>query len=552
MKHASQKRIVTWLLLPASLVLAMTAATAAKDQGHGGSKNRTAIVETDKGAVKGYSDNGMDVFLGIPFAAPPVGQLRWQPPQPAARWRKTLDAVAFGDKCVQGDFGLFSTAGGSEDCLYLNVYTPKGASENDKRGDSDKNHGKGGSKPVMVWIYGGGLRTGDTNSYDPSKLVKQGDVVFVSIGYRVNIFGFLAHPAIDSEGHPTSNYGIMDQQAALKWVQRNIRQFGGDPKNVTIFGESAGASAVYYNVISPTAKGLFQKAITESTGWTDIDPDYAHATARGLALAAAVGCGSDASPQTANCLRSVSTQAIINSSYVNAGPVRVLDGTILTINAVEALETGQFNKVPTILGTNRDEFTWFVAATEMATGVPLTADGYTATIQSSFGADAPAVLANYPLSDFPYPSNALAAVQTDSTWPCQSRRIALRFLTEHKVPVWAYAFADRTAPAYDPPVSFFYWAGHTFELQYLFKGFHGAAGTPHALNRAQEKLSDDMVSYWTEFARTGDPNSRGSPYWPRYTQKYDNYQLLDLPRPRVTLTFAELHKCGFWDALAGE
>jgi len=559
MTREYRKLIAALVLLPASFVLAMTAIVAANGNKHHTAKHhtakhRTAVVTTDKGPVRGISDNGMDEFLGIPFAAPPVGPLRWQPPQPAARWHHTLDTVAFADKCVQGDFGLFSTAGGSEDCLYLNVYTPKGASEQDKgRSQHSKKHGKDDLKPVMVLIYGGGLRTGDTNSYDPVKLVTQGDVVFVSVSYRVNIFGFMAHPALDTEGDPTSNYGIMDQQAALKWVQRNIRQFGGDPKRVTIFGESAGASSVYYNIISPTAKGLFQRAITESTGWTDIGSDYSAATARGLEFAAAVGCGSDASAVTADCLRSVSTQEIIDSSFVTRSPVRVLDGKILTINAVEAIQTGQYNHVPVIIGTNRDEFTWFISFTERETHVPLSAADYVSTIESSFGANAPAVLALYPVSDYPNPSNALSTVQTDSTWPCQSRRLAVKPMTQQGVPVYAYTFTDRTAPYYFPEVSFNYWAAHTLELQFLFKEFKGAGGTLNKpLSRAQERLSDDMVSYWTEFARSGNPNSRQTPYWPRYTQKYDNYQKFDLPRARTTLTFAAQHKCDFWDGLASQ
>lgn len=402
----------------------------------------------------------------------------------------------------------------------------------------------------MVLIYGGGLRTGDTNSYDPNKLVRQGNVVFVSMGYRVNIFGFLAHPALDTEGDPTSNYGIMDQQEALRWVQRNISQFGGDPNNVTIFGESAGASSVYYNVTSPTAAGLFHRAITQSTGWTDINPDYSAATQRGLEFAADVGCGSDASPATAACLRSLSTQDIIDSSYVTRGPVRVLDGQILTINAGEAIETGQYNSVPLIIGTNRDEFTWFVSFAERATGEPLTAEGYVETIENSFGANAPAVLDEYPLEDYPNPSNALAAVQTDSTWGCSSRRIAIKPLTEQGVPVWTYTFTDRTAPFYFPPVSFFYWAAHTLELQYLFEGFRGTAGELNKpFSHAQQKLSDDMVSYWTEFARKGDPNSPQTPDWARYMLESDNYQKLDLPAPSPFLGFADQHKCQFWDAL---
>jgi para-nitrobenzyl esterase len=354
----------------------------------------------------------------------------------------------------------------------------------------------------------------------------------------------VSFPAIDNGQDLRANYGIMDQQFALKWVQQNIAQFGGDPKNVTIFGESAGASSTYYNVISPTANGLFQRAITESTGWTDISP-YNVALARGQQFAAAVGCGIDASPATAQCLRSLSTQAIIASGFVDRGPIRTLDGKILTVNTQSAISTGQFNKVDLMIGTNRDEFTWFNAINELTTGVVLTSDAYEMNIQLTYGTNAPLVLQKYPVTEYETPSNALSAVQTDSSWPCQCRR-AIRLLRAY-VPVWGYLFNDRTAPTYMPPVSFPYKAGHTSEIQYLFKDFHGATGVVRPLSPAQSKLSRTMVSYWTSFARTGNPNSPTTPDWP--LDLHDNYQLLELPNARPTLEFSTIHNCDFWDSL---
>ncbi len=500
---------------------------------------RTDVIMTTGGPVRGFIDDGMSKFLGIPYAAPPVGDLRWRAPQVHASWTTPLDAVAFGNTCVQNNtFVVFSAPSSTEDCLYLNVFTPKGG------GQSLGNQKKPHLKPVMVWIYGGGLSNGGTNWYDPSYLVNQGDVVFVSMNYRLNILGFFSHPAIDSGQDLRANYGIMDQQAALKWVQQNISQFGGDPKNVTIFGESAGASSTYYNVISPTAKGLFQRAITESTGWTDIST-YDVALTRGKQFAAAVGCGVDASPQAAQCLRSLSTQVIIDSGFVARGPIRTLDGTILTINTQEALASGQFNKVDLMIGTNRDEFTWFNAINELTTGVILTPDAYEMNIQLTYGTNAPLVLQKYPVSNYETPSNALSAVQTDSSWPCQCRR-AIKLLREY-VPVWGYLFNDRTAPTYMPPVSFPYKAGHTSEIQYIFKDFHGATGVIRPLSPHQQKLSRTMVSYWTAFARTGNPNSPNTPDWPLDVQ--DNYQLLELPKPGSTLELSHIHNCDFWDSL---
>jgi len=284
-----------------------------------------------------------------------------------------------------------------------------------------------------------------------------------------------------------------------------------------------------------------------------LSEDYAGATARGVEFAAAVGCGSDSSAATADCLRSLSTQDIIASGFVDRGPFRVIDGTILSINTAEAIESGQFNKTPVMVGSNRDENTWFYSFTERDTGVVLSAADYPAAVEASFGvANAPSILAEYPLSDYPNPSNALTSAQTGNGFGCQPRRRGIKKLVAH-VPVWAYTFTDRTAPNYFPPVSFNYWAAHTLELQFLFKEFKGAGGTLNKpLSHAQERLSDDMVSYWTQFARTGNPNSRRTPYWRNYKLANDNYQRLDLPRPSHFLGFAEQQKCDLWDALSGE
>jgi para-nitrobenzyl esterase len=542
--------------MPAKTVSAITlAAIAAVSSAIAGGTHdykhepRTDVVHTKEGPVRGFKIKDVDIFLGIPFAAPPVGNLRWQPPQPVAPWRRTLDTTEFGNRCVQTNtFGVFAAVSDKEDCLYLNVFAPSSKGHDN---DDDDDHGhKHKLKPVMVWIYGGGLFDGSTNEYDGSKLARDGDVVFVSMNYRLNIMGFISHPALDTESDANTNYGIMDMQAALRWVQRNIRQFGGDPDNVTIFGESAGGTAVYFNMISPAAKGLFHRAIAHSPAYAATQATYAAGVVRGQEFAAAVGCGSDASAATAACLRAVPIQKIIDSGFPGRGPVRALDGKILTINMGEAFATGNFNKVPVISGNNRDEQTWFLGMTELNSGTVLTAANYPAAVNTAFGAVVgPQVLTQYPLSNYPNPSNALAAAQTDRGFACGTRR-ANRLLAQH-VPTYGYLFADRTAPFYFPPVSFNYWAAHTLELEYIFANFKGATGVFKPLNRAQSKLSDDMVSYWTTFARTGNPNSRKTPDWDRYTLDKDNYQLLDLPKPRGTLQFSTIHKCDFWTSIDG-
>jgi para-nitrobenzyl esterase len=269
----------------------------------------------------------------------------------------------------------------------------------------------------------------------------------------------------------------------------------------------------------------------------------AAAQTRGLEFGTALGCRD----QTAACLRSKSVQEIIAkaSTFVSGIPVQALDGTVLTRNMGEAFATGQFNKVPVIMGTNLDERTWFIGQTELASHVPLSTAAYPA--QLGGGRNAALIQAEYPLSRYRNPSEALSAATTDSRFACGTRR-GLRLLTQ-QVPTWAYEFRDRTAPFYFSPVSFEYGAAHTLEIQYLFPLFKGITGTPKPLNPAQQRLSDQMVRYWTIFARTGDPNSGEKPYWPTYKADRDNYQAMQLPAAEEVLDFSEVHKCAFWDSL---
>jgi para-nitrobenzyl esterase len=215
-------------------------------------RQQTRVVHVADGDVEGSAADAVDQFLGLPYAAPPVGDLRWKPPQAPARWTGTLQATKFANTCAQQQRGVFAAPSKSEDCLYLNVYAAHAAGVPATK------------QPVMVWFHGGGLFSGESNDYDGSKLVQRGHVVVVTLNYRVGVFGFLSHPAINGEGHPAINYGIMDQQLALKWVQKNIAAFGGDPDNVTIFGQSGGGTAVMANLVSPLSKGLFHRAINES------------------------------------------------------------------------------------------------------------------------------------------------------------------------------------------------------------------------------------------------------------------------------------------------
>src|SRR6516225_677645 len=282
-----------------------TAVAAAAHGGWGGAP----IVRTDDGAVRGMTTGTVDEFLGIPYASPPTGNLRWRPPVPPAPWWGVRDATAFAPSCPQPPSrsvpGPFS-----EDCLYLNVYT-----SGLPGGDQDyrwRNGGDDGGLPVLVWIHGGGLTQDAGRDYDPAKLAADG-VVVVTINYRLGALGFLAHPALASwPGGPAGNYGLMDQQAALRWVRDNIGQFGGDPRNVTIAGESAGGLSVLAQMVSTGARGLFQKAIIESGSFALNQRPLATAEASGEAFATAAGCPGQTA-QTAQCLRNLPVTNLVNT-----------------------------------------------------------------------------------------------------------------------------------------------------------------------------------------------------------------------------------------------
>jgi len=474
------------------------------------------------------SAGAADEFLGIPYAAPPVGALRWRPPQPAARWSGVRDATQFAPHCAQSasPFGQAST---SEDCLYLNVLTPPGGTRANHR------------LPVMVWIHGGALVTGESNDYDPAKLVSNNAIV-VTINYRLGALGFLAHPALASHpGGPSGDYGLMDQQAALRWVQRNISQFGGDPRNVTIFGESAGGLSVLSQLASPGARGLFAKAIVESGAYNLTQAPLATAEAAGEAFATSAGCAS----QTAACLRSLPVATIL-ANQTATGYTPDIDGRVLTQSIGTALSSGQFNRVPVIDGTNHDEWRLFVAESELE-GAPVTAANYQSMIASTLQvtpAIAAVIAAQYPLSAYPSPSVALGAVGTDAIFACPA--LTVDNSVSVYVPTFAYEFNDENAPELSlPPVSFPYGAAHASELQYLF-------GLPNAvpLSSAQQQLAAAMQGYWTNFAKRGFPSSFGEPLWPHFDSVGQRMISLVPPQPQVETDFAAEHNCAFW-ALAG-
>jgi para-nitrobenzyl esterase len=486
------------------------------------------VVSTAGGTLRGTTAGRTDEFLGIPYAAPPVGPLRWQPPQPAAAWTRIRDATAFAPHCPQPPSG-FGVASTSENCLYLNVFTPAGA------------RAGGRGLPVMVWIHGGAFITGESDDYNPAGLVRHG-VIVVTVNYRLGALGFLADTALASHpGGSAGNYGLMDQQAALRWVQANIGQFGGNPRNVTLSGESSGGLSVLSQLVSPVARGLFSRAIVESGTYDMTQATLATAETAGQAFAAKVGCAS----QSAACLRALPVSTIVDNEDF-AGYKPDLDGTVLTQSIGPALASGQFNRVPVINGTNRDEWRLFVASEQLAGAPPVTAANYQASIASLLGVSAgtaAAVAAEYPLSAYSSPPVALGAVGTDEIFACPALTVDVT-LSKY-VPTYAYEFNDRNAPErYLAPLGFPYGAAHESEVQYLFS----LANTPFpgVLTPSQQRLAAAMKQYWTTLAKTGSPDSSAVPWWPRFDATRPQLLSLVPPRPQVETGFAAEHHCTFW------
>jgi para-nitrobenzyl esterase len=540
------------------------------------------VVQTNEGPVQGFQTKGITEFLGIPYAAPPVGNLRWRPPVAHARWKGVLHATAFGSNCPQNQNHIFAGPVNltDEDCLFLNIFTPAVDNRRVKL-------------PVIYWIHGGGNFEGESTDYDGSKLAAQGHTVVVSINYRLGPLGWLAVPALDSEGHLFGNYGLLDTQFGLKWVKQNIANFGGDPDNVTIGGQSAGSFDVEGNLVSPLAKGLFQRAILESL--VTETQNLQTAEASGTTLANSLGCGTangdTTNSQIAACLRAVSVQQITISA--DRGSL-IGDGTILplqptTVSPTQpgglylAFQSGNYNHVPIISGNVEDEANFGLAVSEYNSqrittpGIPFAPGGtqtpYSATQFASAIAAFPTtvtaftspltvqdyVAAHYPLisSTPPGPQVSDDRLSSDES-ECQQHRINRVIATgPSPSPLYAYEFDDRTAPDYFPPlVDFVSLAYHTSDIQYLFPHFHGGPVPPSiatSLNTKQEILSDQLVAAWTNLAWAGNPNGTRNFPWPRYQgSKSSSSYLLENIAPsglsrQTDAQFVAAHNCNFWD-----
>lgn len=473
--------------------LCALAAGCASTSVHGRLDGPVAI---EGGLVQGAVEGDLHVFRGVPFAAPPIGDLRWRPPAPAERWEGVRESVAFAPECTQNAGGGVE---GEEDCLYLNIWSPaESATER---------------LPVMVWIYGGGFGGGSTSDprIDGSALARRG-VVMVSVAYRVGPMGFLAHPDLSAESqHGVSgNYGILDQIAALEWVERNIGAFGGDPERVTIFGESAGAIAVSQLAASPLAQGLFDGAISESGGsFGTVVPRGAFgenmqplsaAEADGVAFADSVGASS------VEDLRAMSAEDIQVAARGKPGlGWPVTDGVVIPDNQYTLYEEGRFNDVPVLIGFNSDDGESFVRT--------VTPEGYPAYVAERFGFLTNHILTAYP-ADRPEGARRSARdLARDLSFGWHTWAWAELQSRNGEGDVFLYYFDQR--PPYPPDSRFADVEGapHASEIIYVFENLETET---FAWRPEDRQISEAMAIYWTNFAKTGDPNSAGLPAWPAY------------------------------------
>ncbi|MGP8239554.1 MAG: carboxylesterase/lipase family protein [Limisphaerales bacterium] len=461
--------------------------------GSGIAQQQPAPVKVEQGLLQGTAENGLTVYLGIPFAAPPVGDLRWRAPQPAAKWDGVRQANKFGPSPIQGT-GMGQNM--SEDCLYLNVWTPAKSARD--------------RIPVLVWIYGGGFTAGATSdpSYNGAKLAGKG-VVFVSIAYRVGQLGFLAHPELSAEttNHVSGNYGLLDMIAGLQWVRKNIAAFGGDPDKVTIFGESAGGIAVSELCASPLAKGLFQGAMSESGG--SFGPPrpttfpgenlkrLSDAERAGEAYVKSAGVSSISE------LRKIAPDKLpAGRGLGSAWPI--IDGWVIPDDQYNLYAAGKYNDTPILVGYNSDEGATF--------SPPRTPEAYFTNVTARYGPFADELLKAYPVGSNSVPKTARDLTR-DAAFGWQTWTWARLQSETGKSKVFYYYFDQHPEyPEGSPRAG--YGSPHGMEVAYVFQ--HLNPQSPRT-TQADLEISDAMATYWTNFAKHGDPNGEGVPDWPAFS-----------------------------------
>lgn len=508
------------------------------------------LVRVKSGLLRGIVTNNVVTFLGVPYAAPPVGPLRWSAPRPAAGWEGIREARKMATPSAQGVPGT-ANVNTNEDCLYLNITAPREGANR-------------GLKPVMVWLHGGGFSAGTGNSYDPHRMVIAGDVVVVTVQFRLNIFGYFGYPGLKGSG----TFGLQDQQAALRWVKVNIAAFGGDPGNITLFGESGGAIAACAQMTSPQAKGLFQKVILQSGAATTSWPRNAanlgpigsfwrpveEVEKAGVEFALKNGIfGDKGAHEAIQRLRALPASTLLTHSgeFASAG----YGEGILPRHPAVALKEGYFNSIPVLSGCTSNEGRGLASGMQLkAGGQPMTEGQYRALLIQAFGSRIPEVEAHYSRADYSTPALVWSAIYTDRMFV--SPQFAAARAMAKRGPVYAYEFTDANSPGLIPFLPGFpSGASHSGELPFLFDLDNGpidiTTGKLIPLSGEQKRLAEIMIRYWTQFAREGNPNTPGTPVWPRFdpTMKRVGVQTLGsgpngiAPNDRVP----EAHQCEFWE-----
>jgi para-nitrobenzyl esterase len=483
-------------------------------------------VHVSDGWLRGTVSQGVREFFDVPYAAPPV---RFAPPLPARPWNGVRSAKAHGPACVQFQpMGLPAGQVTSEDCLYLDIYTPAGA--------------RSGSRlPVLFWIHGGNFTQGSGVFYGGQRFASLTNTIFVSINYRLGVYGFLALPQLAASPQGTGNYGLLDQIAALKWVRSNIAAFGGDAHKVTIDGQSAGSGSVCDLLASPLAAGLFQRGIMESGPCTTVAPaSLQDSEGTGEEFAAAAGCGT---PRTVvTCLRDARTAALVAAAQQDVINTPAYGTPVLPEAPAVAFGNGHWNKVPMIVGGTRDEGKLF-----FDTVTDMTTDQYEYAMDTQYGSNATMVLAHYPVRRYPAPFYARAAVFTDALEACPDYMGANAFASQ--VPTWEEEFDDPASPTFAgaQPRGVDMSNAHSAELDFLWN----VPLYTHPLTPAEQQLAAQMDRYWAAFARTGDPSVPGQVAWPRVTP--GAHPVLDFHPTgnTVSTAFPAEHQCEFWGPPVG-
>lgn len=519
--------------IPLGLTFLIASAAAASAESANCAAGGPDIVCTEQGAVRGVVDADMLAFKGIPYARPPVGPLRWRPPEAGVSWQGVRDGSRYGSMCPQI---VGKDVKGEEDCLYINVWRPR--------------TNPAGPLPVMVWLTGGGNHSlsGEGSggfgglTYNGANLVPQG-VIFVSYNPRLGVLGFLAHSSLDAERPEkiSGNYGSLDQIAMLRWLKRNIAAFGGDPNKIFLFGTSAGGGNICAVMTSPLTRGLIHGVAMQSSVpmGCEIQTMADAKAGTGRKVATAMGC--DAAADVAACLRAKSVTDIVSAlpGTFTVLPRRYgpnMDGHVFPDQPLRLIMEGKYPAMPVIIGNTSEETNpWANSAGQVTDET-----SYAAAIEKVFGsAERDRVLAIYPMKSYPTPRAAFVQVTTDAEFTCQSRRVARTFVKAQKQPVYRYIFAH--AQENDPTLKTA-GAAHTIEHAFLFPGQGKYPPTD-----ADAAIQQRMVGYWTRMARTGNPNGSDDPQWPAYSPDNDAY--LEISANTGAKKGPEDAKCDFWDTV---